>query len=93
MSDIPEVVAATKPASKWLPRPRFSLRSLLLATLLIGSATTLWWRWEPWVVEHEFSPTGDSCQIIPSQLIGKRFLPVWANGSTYIYDLSDGSLR
>ena len=31
---------------RWLPR--FSLRTLLLSSLLIGSGTTLWWHWEPW---------------------------------------------
>ncbi len=31
-------------------RLRFSLRTLLIFVLLLGSATTLWWRWEPWGV-------------------------------------------
>src|SRR5436853_405094 len=52
---------------RWLPRFRFSLRTLLLAVLLIGSGTTLWWNWEPWVLERRiasrhaqvsFSPDG-----------------------------------
>ena len=39
-----------KPRQRWLPRPRFSLRTLVIAVLLIASGGGLWWRWEPWVV-------------------------------------------
>ena len=35
---------------RWL---QFSLRTLLLAVLLFGSATSLWWHWDPWVVRLE----------------------------------------
>jgi WD40 repeat protein len=31
-----------------LPRLRFSLRTLVIFVLLIGSGFGLWWRWEPW---------------------------------------------
>ena len=30
---------------------RFSLGTLLLITLLIGDAATIWWRWDPWVLK------------------------------------------
>ena len=33
---------------RWL---RYSLRTLVIAVLLAGSASGLWWRWEPW---HEY---------------------------------------
>lgn len=33
---------------RWLPRPRFSLRTLLLFTLLVGCVGTLWQNWGPW---------------------------------------------
>jgi hypothetical protein len=36
----------TAPKRRWF---RFSLRTLLLFVLLIGSAMGLWWKWEPWV--------------------------------------------
>lgn len=35
-------------------RLRFSLRTLLLGMLLLASAGSLWWGWEPWVVEQIF---------------------------------------
>lgn len=35
-------------------RPKFSLGTLLLAVLLIGSGATLWWRWESWRVQVTF---------------------------------------
>ncbi len=31
-----------------MPRFRFSLRTLLIAALLIASGATLWWNWDPW---------------------------------------------
>src|SRR5438128_2650661 len=30
------------------PRPRFSLRSLLLGVLMLASAATVWRNWQPW---------------------------------------------
>jgi WD40 repeat protein len=53
------------------PRLRFSLRTLLIFVLLVGSAGGLWYRWEPWAEVHRFaenalqshSPDG-SCAIL-----------------------------
>src|SRR5471030_1013831 len=39
-----------KPRKRWLPRLRFSLRTLVIGVLLIGSAGGLWWRLEPWIL-------------------------------------------
>ena len=48
-----------KPRKRWAFRPRFSLRTLLLGVLLIGSAATLWHHWAPW---RKYSvPGGDAC--------------------------------
>ncbi|HEY3322503.1 MAG TPA: hypothetical protein VGP72_18725 [Planctomycetota bacterium] len=51
---------------RWL---RFSLRTLVIGVLLIGSGMGLWWRWEPWVIHcavetggcefPSFSPDGN----------------------------------
>jgi len=38
----------------WLPRVRYSLRTLVIGVLLIGSGMGLWWKWEPWVVERTY---------------------------------------
>ncbi len=32
---------------------RFSLKTLLLSTLLIASVATLWWNWDPWAPDFE----------------------------------------
>jgi WD40 repeat protein len=40
---------ATRSKTGRMLRPRFTLRTLLIAVLLIGSGTTLWWHWRPWV--------------------------------------------
>lgn len=50
---------------RWLAWLRFSLRTLLILVLLIGSGVTLWWNWQPWVFERRlevrsaaYSPDG-----------------------------------
>ena len=40
---------------RWLPRPRFSLQTLLLGVLLVSSGYGLWFRWAPWVHMRELS--------------------------------------
>src|SRR5258708_3409921 len=35
---------------RWLPR--YSLGTLVLVVMLIGSGTTLWWRWAPWYIKR-----------------------------------------
>jgi WD40 repeat protein len=39
------------------PRPKFSLRTLLILVLLIGSAGGLWHRWAPWALEKAIAAT------------------------------------
>lgn len=42
-----------------MPRPfQFSLRTLALATLLIGSCGMLWWNWGPWVPSSTVAEDG-----------------------------------
>jgi hypothetical protein len=41
------------------PRLRFSLRTLVVFVLLVGSGFGLWWRWEPWFVRREFEYQGN----------------------------------
>jgi hypothetical protein len=47
-----------RPKRRWF---RFSLRTLLLFVLLLGSAMGLWFRWEPWVVAHQLDTGGTAC--------------------------------
>ena len=50
------------------PRLQFSLRTLVLAVLLTGSAGGLWWRWEPWVCDRSYpiKPSTD-CGVSPNR--------------------------
>lgn len=57
---------------RWLPRVRYSLRTLLCFVLLIGSAMTLWRQWEPWVLDREIGGV-DAIDIAPD----RRHLLVW----------------
>jgi len=50
-----ESPSLTPPRRRWL---RFSLRTLLLFVLLIGSAATLWWNWGPWTVAFSVEAPG-----------------------------------
>ncbi len=50
-----------------LPRPRFSLRTLAIFTLLATSGFGLWWHWEPWSCEANLE--------IEGALISVEFLP------------------
>jgi len=78
------VPPSTKFHKTWLPRLRFSLQTLILVVLLVGSAGGLWWRWEPWGFERTFqlepvvpnsSPPIASTQFTTD---GKRLLTFWA---------------
>ncbi|HEY3323325.1 MAG TPA: hypothetical protein VGP72_22915 [Planctomycetota bacterium] len=52
----PAAPAQTTPRKRrWLPRLRFSLRTLIIFVLLVGSAGGLWWRWEPWYLNAALS--------------------------------------
>lgn len=51
MPDAPPLIAQRR----WLPRVRFSLRTLVLGALLAASGFGLWWRWEPWILDERMS--------------------------------------
>ena len=65
MNNVPNL-SKTGPRLRWLPRPRFSLRSLLFAVLLLGSAGGLRAKWEPWVLERRVHPDGPVSDLICS---------------------------
>jgi len=67
---------------------RFSLRTLLIFVLLIGSAMGLWWNWEPWRLERvlgnlgligsvDFSPDGGTVIAAGDTEIGGRGVKAW----------------
>lgn len=71
------------------PRPRFSLRTLLILSLLIGSAGGLWFHWEPWTVTRLSSNSLDDLPVFSAdsrQLAGY-------SGSLHVWDTSSGAVR
>src|SRR5713226_9447179 len=75
--------------SRFRFRFRFSLRTLLLLVMLIGSGTTLWWRWAPW----EYSKVlcrGDAGEIISSNYSGERTLFAVAGHVTRVWYAAAG---
>jgi WD40 repeat protein len=60
-----------------------------LTVLLIGSGTTLWWRWAPWATEFEIS------RLNPQPVSVRPFqdlLPITRNGNVCLYSLNNGKL-
>jgi WD40 repeat protein len=49
MSESLDPAPPAAPRKRWLPRLRFSLRTLIIFVSLIASAGGVWWRWEPWI--------------------------------------------
>lgn len=75
-------------------RLRFSLRSLVLLTLLIASAGSLWGRWEPWIVERSLSANGrytDRVLFLPGNLFATHApgcIRIWkANTFELLHDI------
>jgi WD40 repeat protein len=74
-------MSATQSVEKSIPRPRrwfrprFSLRTLLLLTLLIGGGTSLWLRWEPWPLVRTFNLKSEK----QMNLVETKFLAFCSN--------------
>jgi WD40 repeat protein len=71
------------------PRPKFSLRTLLILVLLIGGAGGLYMVWEPWVVVWHTDPWAQSSQFSKD---GKRLLAMNRGDGVRVYDASDGKV-
>jgi hypothetical protein len=66
---------------------RFSLRTLVVFVLLVGSGFGLWWRWEPWVLHWRcdgstLSASSDSSKIAVIDITGAVELKDAASGAT-----------
>lgn len=71
-------------------RPRFSLRSLLLFVLLIGSSAALWMHWQPWYLARNFSTGTTDAQFSKD---GRRVAAPISNGVNgfRLFDVESGS--
>lgn len=70
--------------------PKFSLRTLLIAVLFTGSATTLWWHWEPWVLKHVLK--GHKGAIVGTVFCadGKRLVTMALQEGPIVWDFESG---
>jgi len=58
----PTDAAAAPPARRGKRRWfRFSLQTLIIFVLLVGSGMGLWWKWEPWALAHQVETGGTEC--------------------------------
>jgi hypothetical protein len=71
-----------------LPRIRYSLRTLLLFTLLAGSVMGLWFRWEPWERKKRFNskPANKIMDATAGQIVTRSYVD---DGERY-WDISTG---
>jgi len=85
------MTAETPKKRRWLPR--FSLRTLLLLVLLVGSGVGLRWRWAPWEIFHQFEAPIDRTEggfVFSRQ--GNLIALKQSNSKILIWDLKLGRL-
>jgi WD40 repeat protein len=75
----------TPPKRRWF---RFSLRTLLVFVLLVGSGMGLWWKWEPWTVLRNIA---GRTRLPLFSLDGARLLTT-GDQCAYIWDATTGGL-
>jgi len=79
-----------KPKRRWF---RFSLRTLILAILLIGSGATLWHHWEPWVLERTlYGHTDEVCSASFSP-DGNHILTKGDDRTARLWETDTGAIR
>src|SRR5260221_14434888 len=81
---------ATIARRRWLPR--FSLRTLLYAVLLIGSTTTLWWHWKPWALQRTLRGHANSVRSASFSPDGRRIVTASFDGTARVWDSETGRL-
>lgn len=70
---------------------RFSLRTLLLAALLLGSVLALRHNWEPWLLERKLVGHTDDVRSAAFSRDGQRVISVSMDGSIRVWDLASGT--
>ncbi|HEY3321108.1 MAG TPA: WD40 repeat domain-containing protein [Planctomycetota bacterium] len=70
---------------------RFSLRTLTLFVLLIGSSGTLWWKWEPWALERTLKGHTDSINGIDLSRDGRRLVSASMDKTARVWDTQTGA--
>src|SRR5260370_7588398 len=73
---------------RWFPR--FSLLTLLVAVMLVGSGMMLWWHWEPWVLEHVLRGHSDKVISATFSPDGRQIATVSWDATARIWDATTG---
>jgi WD40 repeat protein len=80
-----------KPRKRWLPRLRFSLRTLVILVSLIGSGIGLWLSWPPWYLARTFpDPVGHITNKPLLSRDGLRVATVTASNHVVVWDARSG---
>jgi WD40 repeat protein len=64
---------------RWGSRLKFTLRTLLVLVLFIGSAATLWLHWQPWVLERTVQVSNDTNVDVHYSPDGRQIAAVGTN--------------
>jgi WD40 repeat protein len=70
--------------------PRFSLRSLLLLSLLGASGMLLWWNWQPWRIRRTFARPDSGYALIATSLGNEYVAAGDFSGTIHIWDIESG---
>jgi len=91
--DQPEPSNTSLDSQKPKKRLRFSLRTLLLISLSIGSVVTLGWNWEPWIQTHILRGHQGGAYRAAFSPDGLRVATTPSYGPLRIWDVHTGALR
>ena len=73
-------------------RPRFSLRTLVIFTLLCTSGVGLWWHWEPWYKEQALSVPGGRIYDAAWSPDGSQIITGGTTAHATLWDANSGSM-
>ncbi len=91
MPELADPAQAQKQKKRWLLRLRFSLRTLVILVLLIGSGVGLWLIWPPWYLARTFSDPVD--HITNEPLLSRdasRVAAFTTNNHVVVWDAHSG---
>jgi WD40 repeat protein len=76
----------------FLRRIRFSLRTLLILVLLVGSAMGLWWKWTPWVLERSLEKHVQRTWAVAFAPNGRLIAAAGDDDEVRVWDAGTGAL-
>jgi len=76
----------------FLRRIRFSLRTLVIFVLLLGSGMGLWWKWTPWVLERSLEKHVQRTRAVAFAPNGRLIAAAGDDNEVRVWDAGTGEL-